>query len=256
MTNDMKRQNWINVLFSILIIISLLFSFLKVTPFALEGDTYIGIIVTLLSMATTFVIGYQIYNAIEPHKEIKEQRNMYNNILRKNHEQEEIILQQQATMQGGFDIISALIKYNSKESEIGKYIDSFCAMHHALINSLKIKRQDYSLIFYYMKRCIILMNTQDIVGTVSRNKKDKFFYITTPGDNWGRKFADVVNEYRANIHKDEVIIRQSEFFWTIQSRYDKIMKYFEDRLNELINDPLNIKAGIVSPQKEESIMNS
>lgn len=252
----MKRQNWINVLYGILILISVAFSLWKITPFDLEGDTYIGIIVTLLSTTTTFVIGYQIYNAIELHKEIKEQRDMYNNMLRKNQEQERVIRQQQATMQEGFDIISALIKYNSQESEIGKYIDSFCCLHHALINSLKIKRQDYSLIFYCMKRCIILMNTQDIVGTIALNKEYNFFYITTPGGNWGRKFIDVINEYRSEIHKDEEIIRQSDFFWTIQTRYDKIMKHFEDRLNELINDPLNKKAGIASPQKEEAIMNS
>ena len=68
------KQWAINLLLFILVCLALLFAILKITPFEITGDTYIGTIVSLLSLAVAFVIGYQIYNAIELRREIKEQR--------------------------------------------------------------------------------------------------------------------------------------------------------------------------------------
>ena len=70
------KQWMINLVLLILSILAILFSLLKVTPFEIIGDTYIGTIVSLLSLAAAFVIGYQIYNAIEFRKEVENQRSM------------------------------------------------------------------------------------------------------------------------------------------------------------------------------------
>ena len=68
------KQWVINVMLTIGITIAIGFSLLKVTPFEITGETYVGTIVTLLSLAAAFVIGYQIYNAIEFKKDIAIQK--------------------------------------------------------------------------------------------------------------------------------------------------------------------------------------
>ena len=112
-----NMKQWIiNLILLLFSITAILFSLLKVTPFEVTNETYIGTIVSLLSLATAFVIGYQIYNAIEFRKEIEIQRKKYDNIIRRNEEIENKLKQQEYTMQEGFDIISSLIKYNSDQS--------------------------------------------------------------------------------------------------------------------------------------------
>lgn len=107
-------KQWIvNIILFILVLVALGFSLLKVTPFEITSETYIGVIVSLLSLAAAFVIGYQIYNAIEFRKEIKEQREKYNDIIRRNEEIEKKLKQQECVMQEGFDIISSLMEYNN-----------------------------------------------------------------------------------------------------------------------------------------------
>ena len=68
------KQWIINLILLLLSIIAILFLLLKVTPFEVTSETYIGTIVSLLSLAAAFVIGYQIYNAIEFRREIKNQK--------------------------------------------------------------------------------------------------------------------------------------------------------------------------------------
>ena len=80
------KQWMINLVLLILSILAILFSLLKVTPFEIIGDTYIGTIVSLLSLAAAFVIGYQIYNAIEIKKEVENQRKKYDEIVKRNEE--------------------------------------------------------------------------------------------------------------------------------------------------------------------------
>ena len=105
------KQWMINLVLLILSILAILFSLLKVTPFEIIGDTYIGTIVSLLSLAAAFVIGYQIYNAIEFRKEVENQRKKYDEIVKRNEEIESKLKCQEYAMQEGFDIISSLMNF-------------------------------------------------------------------------------------------------------------------------------------------------
>lgn len=102
----------INIILFSLAIIAISIAILKVTPFEITGDTYIGIIVTLLSIASTLVIGYQIYNAIEFRKEINNQKRQYELVLQKSQEIDKKYCEQECQTQEGFDLISSLINYN------------------------------------------------------------------------------------------------------------------------------------------------
>ena len=147
------KQWIINLIIILLSIIAILFSLLRVTPFEITSEAYIGTIVSLLSLATAFAIGYQIYNAIELKKEIENQRKKYYDIIRRNEEIENKLKSQEYTMQEGFDIISSLIAYNSKQSDFVCGI-AFQDMHRALLSSIETNRTDYEMIFGYLRKFI------------------------------------------------------------------------------------------------------
>lgn len=70
------KQWMINCVLFIICLTALGFSLMKITPFEIEEEAYVGIITTLLSLAVAFVIGYQIYNAVELKNDVKEQRRL------------------------------------------------------------------------------------------------------------------------------------------------------------------------------------
>lgn len=147
-------KQWIaNIILIILALVAIGVSLLKVTPFKITSETYIGVIVSLLSLAAAFVIGYQIYNAIEFRKEIKEQREKYNDIIRRNEEIEKKLKQQESVMQEGFDIISSLIEYNSGQQTVTCTL-AFKKLHEALLSSIETDRVDYEWIFEYLRTFI------------------------------------------------------------------------------------------------------
>lgn len=89
------KQLIFNIIVGFISILALIFSLFKLALFAITSDPYIGIIVSTLSIATTLVIGYQIYNVIEIRRELKQfdkkvqqQNFQYKRILKNNFELE------------------------------------------------------------------------------------------------------------------------------------------------------------------------
>ena len=68
------QQKIINIMLGIGILLSLFFSLYKVIPCEITNDTYIGTIVTALSIVSTLVVDYQIINAVEIKRDLREQR--------------------------------------------------------------------------------------------------------------------------------------------------------------------------------------
>lgn len=69
---------------NLIAIIAFLLHFINITP--ISGDTYIGIITTLMGVCTTFIVGFQIYNSIEYRAEIRKLQTIqerYKNDLQK-----------------------------------------------------------------------------------------------------------------------------------------------------------------------------
>lgn len=230
------KQWIINLILLLLSIIAILFSLLKVTPFEVTSETYIGTIVSLLSLATAFVIGYQIYNAIEFRKEIEIQKKKYDNIIRRNEEIENKLKRQEYAMQEGFDIISSLIKYNSDQSFL-VCGTAFQCMHRALLSSIETDRVDYEMIFGYLRIYISHMNSQTFTSGFACFP-DRSYRINVPGDNYGKTLQDVIDEFAKPIKEDEKQIRSNKNFCKIQSEYNRVMKLFYHRLSDIAQNPM------------------
>lgn len=229
------KQWIINFVLLLLSIAAILFSLLKVTPFEITGDTYIGTIVSLLSLAAAFVIGYQIYNAIEFRKEVENQRKKYNEIVKRNGEIESKLKCQEYTMQEGFDIISSLITYNSRQSDSACII-AFQNMHRALLSSIETERTDYDWIFGWMRRFICEMNINTLFSGYAM-ASDGSPRIFEAGNNYSKTIQEIIDEYTKPIIEDEKIIRSNKNFYKIQFEYNRVMKVFHKRLSDLAQDP-------------------
>lgn len=129
------KQWMINCVLFIICLTALGFSLIKITPFEIGEDAYVGVITTLLSLAVAFVIGYQIYNAVELKNDVKEQRRLLELTKKENDEYKNYLVKQKYQTQEGFDIISALMTYNS--GGITNPINAFAQMHHALLSSIE-----------------------------------------------------------------------------------------------------------------------
>lgn len=232
----MKKQCVINTLLFMGMFLAILFSLLKVTPFEVTSETYIGTIVTLLSLAATFVIGYQIYNAIEFKKEIENQKEKYNDIIKRNEEIKAKMIQQEFVMEEGFAIISSLIKYNSGQSFV-VCGEAFQAMHNALVFSIETNRTDYEWIFNYLRLYIAEMNWQTFASGISCSS-DKCWYINTPGKNYGKPLKEIIDEYIDPIKENDMKLRTNKNFCKIQLEYERIMKLFYKRVSDIIVDPM------------------
>ena len=68
------KSNFISIIAFIVSVIAIGFSLLRIVPFAITSDTYIGIIATFIGIAVTILIGYQIINTLEIKREVLEQR--------------------------------------------------------------------------------------------------------------------------------------------------------------------------------------
>lgn len=241
------KQKIINVILLLMVLLSIVISLLHITPFEVKEETYIGTIITLLSIATTLVIGYQIYNSIELKKEITEQKQKYDEILLKNAEMEAKYKEQSCRMQEGFDMISAIINYNKGQNSIA-YGEAFYTMHRALVSSIETNRTDYEWVFKFLRSCISELNEQTFGnGLVKRSNN---WYINPPGEDSGKPLQEIVDRYMKPIKKDAKLIRSSSNFCKIQLEYNRVMKLFYKRMDDIVRDPI---APLTSEEKAKII---
>lgn len=243
------KQWLINLILFLLAIIAIGIALLKVTPFEITGDTYIGVIVSLLSLATAFIIGYQIYNAIELRKEISKQRKLYDAIVQKSKELDSKYEEQNNQTQEGFDIVSSFICYNNGQSFIvcGQ---AFLNMHRALVSSIKTNRTDYEWMFSYLRLYISQFSWQTFCTGLCLHK-DGNYTVGVPGKNYGRSLKSIIDDYLVPIKEDEQRIRTDKNFCKIQCEYNRVMRIFYDRINSILTDPMKE----ISPEEQNEMVN-
>lgn len=228
--NSNMKQKTHNIVLYVLALTALTISLIKIEPFSIGEGTYIGIIVTLLSLSTAMIIGYQIYNSIELKKELIEQRKINEKLAYDNIEMEKTMKEQSYAMQEGFDIISAIMSYQEHNQQLS--IDAFMGIHHALLSSLKTKREDYEWIFSLMKKYIDEISILNFcTGTV---EKDGKLYSTDFGEHTEKLVEDIINEKYNIIDEDEKIIRESSNFRIIKRDYNDMMLHYRKRINEIL----------------------
>lgn len=241
------KQKIINLLFVIGILLSLFFSWYKVIPCEITNDTYIGTIVTALSIVITLVIGYQIINVIEIRKDLREQRaenekerNRYAQLL-KDVEQKSLILERKIKEQEneaseGLNLLHSLIVFNDGQDFV-TCAEAFAIMHRALQYSIETDRTEYEWIFQDLRKFISVMQVQAFNASVSYQKDGKIT-ITVPGHPYyGKELKTMLDDYCKPIYEVDSIIRSNPNFIKIKLEYERVMRHFEIRIQSMLKDP-------------------
>lgn len=224
------KQQIFNIIVGFVSILALIFSLVKITPFEVTSEAYIGTIVSTLSIAATLVIGYQIYNAIEIKRTLKQfdekiqqQGSQYKSIIEKNTELESKLLIQNSLLQGGFDIINANFELNKGNAKAAFYFN-----HHSLIFYLQSDMNDFQPIFDNLRKNIVALSVQSLILGYTTNQNGELINPDIISD---------INSYKAIINSDENIIRNQPNFVIIQTEYNRVIGHFYKRIDDIVRTP-------------------
>lgn len=229
------KTNKIAICALALSIIALCLTLFRVTPLEFSNDIYLGLLATFIGIAVTMLIGYQIFNMFEMKKEVSEQRKLANDLKQMSEDLNKTIEKQKNEMQEGFDIISTLVNY--QENGWTSSIQAFGSLHRALVASLKTERTEYGWIFNLLRKYIADINWQNFVGGFALLKDGRAICNTPDSPHYQKELKDIAKEYTDIVDADEVIIRADENFCRIQMEYDRVMRLFRKRINEVLKDP-------------------
>lgn len=195
------------------------------------------------------LIGYQIFNTLEVKKEISEQRKLANELEKMNNDLVKIIETQKYVMQEGFDIITTLVTFQEHGNKSS--IQAFGSLHGALVSSLKTDRKEYEWIFNLLRKYIANINLQNFPDGFAHQSDGRLVCNTPDSIYFGKELKDIIKEHTDLIDKDEEQIRADENFCRIKIEYDRIMKLFRERINEIIKDPNKN----LTPEEKDAITN-
>lgn len=231
----MKVSKVLSIIAIIISLIAIAFTLIRITPFEVTNDVYIGIVASFIGISVTLVIGFQIVNTLEIRKEVAEQKAISIETQRLNSELSQIIKTQRSEMQEGFDIINTLIKY--QEQGWTYSIQSFSSLHHALLSSLQINRTEYEWIFRLLRSYIADINWQNFTGAFSQRSDSRFICCEIDSPFYEKDLKDIIKEYTDIVKADEDIIRKDVNFCSIKMEYDRVMKLYNNRISEMLKDP-------------------
>jgi len=227
------------------------FSLLRIVPFEITNDTYIGIIATFISIAVTILIGYQIVSMFEIKGEIVKQRKLTDDLRQMNEDLNKRTEKQNNEMQEGFDIISTLLNYQEHGSSSS--IQSFKTLHKALVSSLKTDRTEYEWIFQLLRNYIVEINILNFGCGFQTLPDGKTICSDSDSKYFKMDLKDITKEETDTLYKDEKAIRDDEKFCRIKIEYNRVMSAFKKRIEDICNDPMKEmtfeeKKAIINPQ--------
>lgn len=229
------KNNRIAFIAIVISLIAIAFTFLRITPFEVSNDIYVGLIATFIGVSVTLVIGFQIINTLEIRKEISEQKKLSTKLEQMHNKLNKTIEIQKNTMQEGFDMIDTLIEYQENGSTYS--INAFKSLHHALVSSLKTGRTEYEWIFDLLRKYIADINWQNFVGGFSEQQDGSFKCSTPNSPHYNKDLKDIVKEYTDKVDEDEKTLRENENFCRIKMEYDRVMKLYRKRIADMLENP-------------------
>lgn len=231
------KNNLISIITIVISVIAIGFSLLRITPFEITSDTYIGTIATFIGIAVTMLIGYQIVNTLEIKKEVAEQRKLANDLKQMNEDLNKTIENQKKEMQEGFDILFTLVRYQ-ENVWTSSSIQAFCSLHTALAVSLGTNRIDYEWIFKLLRKYIAGINYHNITYSLTTYSDGRCTCDSIDGKYHQKEFKYIIKkEYTDVVDKDEKQIREDGNFCRIKIEYDRVMKLFHKRIDEINTNP-------------------
>lgn len=230
-----QNTSVISIVAILLSIIALSISLIHVKPLDAQEGTYVGIMVTLLGISTTFLLGYQIFNAIEMTKKMKELEARYSESIIKNNELEKRVDKNKQEIAESLQIISAFTTYNGGQPFISSK-NAFVIMHCALEYSLGYESTNIEDIFYQLRCYILEMNWQAFAGGLSQHE-DGEYYINCLGPDLKKPFRSIIADYLNTIDETTQVLKNHPNYNRIKIEHQRILNLLKYRLDMMLKEP-------------------
>lgn len=225
-----------------------------------SGDTFIGVFVAAIGIAVAFIVGYQIYNAVDIKTDLRNMRNEIQSItdrvnasLSENtvsnrdfrmmiDKKIDSLNQSITSAENRISIINASVKEGiavldalriaEDSGNISNYLNAFVKMHEALLNGLDYDSNNYRFMLDNMREFAKRICTQSFGGGFSINH-DGFYFCSPSSVYNGRALKDVLEtEILPPIKDIETKIKGHPKFSSISHDYTILMEKFYNRVNE------------------------
>ena len=208
----MKKAAFILSLFSIVIsVITLIVIFWKVTPNSIvDLGTFIGVIAAFIGISVTFLIGYQIYNAMEIQHKLNEIDILKNQLKQAN---DSLDYLKSDTYNGIYEIAAMISYMNAPERS-----DAFYYMNMSLKYALDLdeERKDYISRIDDIEKYALGLDTGN--GRF-QGSNAKIIHAVDKYMNW---VAPVIND-----------IKQHPKYHIIADKYDRLIRAYDARMNKI-----------------------
>ncbi len=212
------------------------FCLFRITPYEATHQTYIGILATLMGVAATFVVGFQIFNSISHKEEIKELkgtiqfiRDEYEKLKKGQSEAQKELQYLFANIREYKAILDAEQIDNSNSL---KSLDAFIHCHKALIYSLNYNSSETRNIFERLYKYLDKITLQNI-GMLFEERNGEVYILDTNSSFYKSSLPEALNVILKDFMVDNKIITTHENFSRISILYEDLVQKFYDKLNEV-----------------------
>lgn len=225
-----------------------------------SGDTFIGVFVAAIGVSVAFIVGHQIYNALDVKNDIRNLKaenqkftdevnksvadmetnnrlfqekidNEISSLTQSVNSSENRIRIINASVKEGIAVLDAL-RIADDRGNLSNYLNAFIKMQEALLNGLDYNSNNYRFILEKMRYFAKQICTQSFGGSFAHNK-DGFYYCSPNSIYFGRPLKEVLDADILPPIKDvESKIKDHPKFSCISHDYTVLMEKFYNRINE------------------------
>lgn len=226
----------------------MVFSLIRVVPFEVTADTYIGVTVTLLSVVVTVVIGYQIFNIIEFKQKLRshaqENAAVREEILNTKDEVSKLQVELQRRIDRNHNLSEMRDALNEADylyrSDPEKYcIESISNLMTALYYALESDYKNYDCIFHDFRKYITNISSHTLEAVGGSQTKDGVWHVIRNNEEWtlDEWIDDVMC---ATLFSRENMIKNHSNYPEIKYEYIRVTKILRDRIDAIKKNPLII----------------
>lgn len=202
-----KLTYWLSLIAFILSLVTIVLFFVKVSPNSVvDSNTFISVLAAFIGISVTFLLGFQIYNAMELKDKIRkvdELQSTLEGTLRDIN----VVKTEQSQ---GFNIIQSRLYKDTFDLQTHAFTLFLCAIHDTL----------------ELNRC------EDIHEWMLDELKDRMIALTLANFSGGlEQRKNKIDTFRNDYKEFDKLIRNHKQFFTIRYRYIEYMNKFERRLN-------------------------
>lgn len=216
-----KKSDIISIVALAVSIITIILFFVRVSPNSVvDSNTFISILVAIMTLVFSLLVGYQIYNAIEINHRMKEIDSLNKELGEKEKQlRKEIqeIQKKQDNYIKEFKMGANILQARTFALDTEYFYSAFVKMLTAIRCALDVDiKEEYENYLDELKKYMLMLNSG------------------YPFDGSKEDVKQTVQLYRNSFKEDDEAIRKHNNYYNIKFIYEPLMADFEKRLNGIV----------------------